>query len=70
MQKYWSGWLFPPPGDSPDPGMELTSPASLAVAGRFFTCEPLHAIDSDGFFSDLLYFMFLKLLLLHIRLIS
>ena len=27
--KYWSGLLFPPPGDLPDPGMEPLSPASL-----------------------------------------
>ena len=34
-------WLpFPPPGDLPDPGMELTSPASPALAGGFFTTEP------------------------------
>ena len=60
-----------PPGDIPDPGIELTSPASPALAGGFYTSELLtHAIDSDGFFSDLFYFMFLKLLVLHIRLIS
>ena len=28
---------FPPPGDLPDPGIEL---ASAALAGRFFTAEP------------------------------
>ena len=27
----------PPPGDLPDPGIELASPA---MAGRFFTTEP------------------------------
>ena len=26
-QEYWSGWLFPSPGDLPDPGIELRSPA-------------------------------------------
>ena len=26
-QEYWSGVLFPPPGDLPDPEIELTSPA-------------------------------------------
>ena len=26
-QEYWSGKLFPPPGDLPDPGMEPGSPA-------------------------------------------
>ena len=24
-QEYWSGWPFPPPGDLPDPGIELES---------------------------------------------
>ena len=36
-QKYWSGLPFPSPGDLPDPGIELASPA---LAGRFFTTEP------------------------------
>ena len=30
-QEYWSGLLFPPPGDLPDPGIEPTSPSSLAL---------------------------------------
>ena len=36
-QEYWSGLPLPPPGDHPDPGIELES---LALAGRFFTIEP------------------------------
>jgi len=32
-QDYWSGLLFPSPGDLPDPGVELVSPA---LAGGFF----------------------------------
>ena len=36
-QQYWSGLLFPTPGDLPDPGMEPVSLASPALAGRFFT---------------------------------
>ena len=32
-QEYWSGLLFPSPGDLPDPGIE---PASFGLAGRFF----------------------------------
>ena len=36
MQEYWSGLLFPSPGDLPDPGIE---PPTLA--GGFFTTEPL-----------------------------
>ena len=38
-QEYWSGLPFPSPGDLPDPGIEPVSPASPAVAGRFFTTE-------------------------------
>ena len=33
-QEYWSGLLFPSPGDLPDPGNKRASPA---LAGRFFT---------------------------------
>ena len=40
-QEYWSGLPFPPPGDLPDPVIELISPVSPALAGRFFTTEPL-----------------------------
>jgi len=37
-QEYWSGLPFPSPGDLPGPGIK---PASPALAGRFFTTEPL-----------------------------
>ena len=43
-QEYWSGLPFPPLGDLPDPGIEpssLASLASLVLAGRLFTTEPL-----------------------------
>ena len=33
-QEYWSGLPCPPPGDLPNPGIELVSPA---LAGGFFT---------------------------------
>ena len=36
QQEYWSGLPFPP-GALPEPGIEPESPASLALAGRFFT---------------------------------
>ena len=36
-QEYWSGLPFPPPGDLPNPGMELMS---SALAGGFFNTEP------------------------------
>ena len=39
-QEYWSGLPFPPPRDLSDPGIELASPASSALAGRFSTTEP------------------------------
>ena len=32
-QEYWSGLLFPSPGDHPDPGIEPTSLASPILAG-------------------------------------
>ena len=32
-QEHWSGLLFPPPGDLPNPGIK---PASLALADGFF----------------------------------
>ena len=40
-QEYWSGLLFPSPGDFSDPGFEPTSLASPALVGRFFSTEPL-----------------------------
>ena len=45
--EYWSGLLFPAPGDLPDPGIEPMSPASPALAGRFFTTEPLEDPMND-----------------------
>ena len=33
-QEYWGGLPFPPSGDLPNPGIEPTSPASPALAGR------------------------------------
>ena len=37
MQEYWSGLLCPPPGDLPDPGIELKSLMSAALTGGFLT---------------------------------
>jgi len=39
-QEYWSGLLFPSPGDLPDPGMKPVSLVSPLLAGGFFTTEP------------------------------
>ena len=41
-QGYWNGLPFPPPGDLPDSEIE---PASPALAGRFFTSEPLGSLE-------------------------
>ena len=35
-QEYWTGLLCPPPGELPNPGIELASPVSTAFAGGFF----------------------------------
>ena len=35
-QEYWSGLPFPSPGDLPHPGIEPSSPALQADAGRCF----------------------------------
>ena len=39
-QEYWSGLPFPTPWDLSNPRIEPMFPASLALAGRFFTTEP------------------------------
>ena len=36
-QEYWSQLPCPSPGDLPDPGIELSSLTSSALAGGFFT---------------------------------
>ena len=36
-QEYYSGLPYPPPGELPDPGIELMSLKSPALAGGFFT---------------------------------
>ena len=43
-QEYWSELSFPSPEDPPDPGISYikpASPVSPALAGGFFTTEPL-----------------------------
>ena len=39
-QEYWSGLLFPPPGDLPHPRIKPTFLVSLALTGVFLTTEP------------------------------
>ena len=42
-QEYWSALPFPTPRDLPDPGIEPMSPA---LAGEFFTTEPLGKLQT------------------------
>ena len=42
-QEHWSGLPFPSPGDLTNPGIELLSLVSPALAGVFFTTVPLCA---------------------------
>ena len=37
LKFHWSGLPFPSPGNLPDPEIESMSPASPALADRFFT---------------------------------
>ena len=39
-QEYWSGLLFPSPGDLPNPGIEPRSPESPTLQADSFTTEP------------------------------
>jgi len=41
-QEYWSGLPCCPPGDLPDPGIKPMSPASPALASKFFGREELN----------------------------
>ena len=43
-QEYWCGLSCPPPGDLPDPGIELASSMFPALAGRFFTTSATNSI--------------------------
>ena len=38
-KEYWSGLLFPPTGDLPDPGIEPTSPACPALQADCLPAE-------------------------------
>ena len=61
-QEYWSGLPFPSPGDFPDLGIEPVSPA---LAGGFFTTEPL-VVGSPTTHVSLLKYQLLNEILLKI----
>ena len=58
-QEYWSGFPCHPSGDLPNPGIELESLPSPALAGGLFTtsttCEAHHKTSSTPFQSMTLY---------------
>ena len=47
-QEYLSVLPFPTPGNFPDTGIKLRSSVSPALAGRFFTTEPLGKPDFNS----------------------
>ena len=63
-QEYRSELPFPSPRDLPDTGIAPTSPASAALAGRFFTTVPpekiQHSLALEFLFVSLLNFYLLK----------
>ena len=46
MQEYWSGLLFPPPGDRPDPGIEPGSLTPPVLAGCCFPTSTISEAQS------------------------
>ena len=44
-QEYLNGLPCPPPGDLPDPGIELVSLMSPALGGRFFTTNTTWIVE-------------------------
>ena len=44
-QEYWRGLQFSSPGDIPNPGIELTSPVSLALQVDSLPNEPLRKLQ-------------------------
>ena len=57
MQEYWSGLPFPSLGNLPDPRIELMSPA---LAGGFFTAEPMEEPINVNIFIVILYHSFAR----------
>ena len=47
-QEYQSRLSFPAPKDLPDSGIEPMAPAYSALAGGFFTTEPLRTYTKSG----------------------
>ena len=54
-QEYWSEWLFPFPGELPNPGIEAVSPASPVLTGGFFTIAPAFLVPFHGGGKEILF---------------
>ena len=50
-QEYWSGLPFPTPGNLPDPGIKLKSPAPPELQVDSFTAEPLGTFSNFSVYS-------------------
>ena len=66
-QEHWRGLPFPPPGDLSDPGTELVSFTSPALAGRFLTISATWEAPVLVFII-MFVFIFLAELALHMHL--
>ena len=60
QQEYWSGLLFPPPGDLLDLGIEPMFLVSPALAGGFFTTAPPGKPQKQGCFLSFLVFSIIQ----------
>ena len=76
-QEYWSGLPCPSPRDLPNPGIELTSLTSSALAGRFFSTSATWKahFTNDNVYNILQMVMYIKMKiilcqLLHLQLFS
>ena len=56
-QEYWSGLLYSPPGDFPNPGIEPMSLVSRTLAVGFFTSRAM------SWLSYLLFLAFIPILI-------
>ena len=55
-QEYWTGLPFPSPGDLPDPGTELATLMSPALASRFFATSATWEASDDSYIMMSNYF--------------
>ena len=59
-QEYWSGLLFPSPGDLPDPGIKPMSLRSPALAGGFVTTITTWEVPNIVYIGDIYTTSFFK----------